>query len=299
MKSLKKVLHFGNPARLSLKFEQLVIELEGKGPITRPLEDVGSIVIDHQQVRCSTPLIAKAAEKGVVIVWCDAKHLPVSYSLPYVGNNLQNLRHRQQWEAGKPVIKQAWAQLIQAKLKNQALVLDMRGGDGSRLHHLSQQVRSGDPDNLEAVGARHYWSRVFGRERGFSRDPGGGFPNNFLNYGYAIVRAGMARALAGAGLCLSIGVFHHNQYNPFVLADDCMEPYRPWVDLLVAGMAEGRDEGELDKDSKAELLTLLHQDVFVGGKQRPMMLSMDGLAQSLAFMFAGEEKELKLPFLDV
>lgn len=292
---LKSVLHFGNPARLSLKDDQLLIDLKDRGVLTRPLEDIGCIVVDSAEVSCTTPLLVRAAQLGLIIVFCDDRHLPCAYSSPFVGHTLQNLRHRQQWEAGLPVFKQAWAQIIRAKLENQAAVLASAGHDHAQLLRMAREVRSGDADNLEAQGAKYYWSRLFGSE--FSREREGAFPNNFLNYGYAIVRAGMARALAGAGLCLTLGIFHHNRYNPFALADDCMEPFRPWVDLAVLRLLPEIDSEELTKTSKAVLLGILHQDVQLDDHQSPMMIAMDKLAVSLARLFEGEDKKLVLPRL--
>jgi CRISPR-associated protein Cas1 len=295
----KSILHFSNPAILKLKYDQLVIEMEDRGPITRPLEDIGCIVVENHQVTCTTPVLVRAAEMGVVIVWCDSKHMPVAYSSPFVGNTMQNLRHRQQWAAGKPVFKQVWAQLIQAKLRNQATVLEILGKDHLRLLRLASEVKSGDKDNLEAVGARYYWSRLFKEVPGFVREPAGPFPNNYLNYGYAIVRAACARALVGAGLCLTLGVFHHNQYNPFALVDDCMEPFRPWVDLAVFQlMAEGAEE-DLDKSGKARLLQVVQEYGRVDDKNVELTTGMEMLASSLAKCFEGIGKELKIPSMNV
>jgi CRISPR-associated protein Cas1 len=292
---LKTVLHFGNPARLSLKNDQLQIDLSGKGILTRPLEDIACIVVDHAEVSCTTPLLVRAAELGLVVVFCDQKHMPCAYSSPLVGHTLQNLRHRQQWEAGAPAFKQAWAQIIRAKLENQAAVLESAGQDPAQLLRMAREVKSGDTGNHEAQGARYYWPRLFGK--GFTREREGDPPNNWLNYGYAILRAGMARSLAGAGLCLPLGIFHRNQYNPYALADDCMEPFRPWVDLTVSRMPPEDASEDLGRSGKALLLAVLHQDVAFEDHQSPMMIAMDRMAASLARLFAGEDKKLTIPRL--
>lgn len=293
----KSILHFGNPARLNLKHDQLVISRPERQDITRPLEDIASIVIDHGEISISTPLLARAGENGIVIVFCDNNHLPVSYANPVIGHSLQSLRHRHQWGAGIPIFKQAWAQIVKSKLNNQAAALEAIGQEAATLHRLSKEVKSGDPENKEAQGARYYFPRMFSSISGFVREREGVFPNNFLNYGYAIVRAGMARSLAGAGLCLSLGIFHRNQYNPFVLADDCMEPYRAWVDFVVWNMVQATGEQELSPEIKKEFLSVLHADVQMEDRQSPMIVSMDALAASLAEVFAGERepKALKLP----
>jgi CRISPR-associated protein Cas1 len=291
------ILHFGNPCRLSLKLDQLVIQKADGQTLTRPLEDIAVIVVDHGEVSLSTPLMARAAQMGVGIVFCDEKHLPVAYSSPMVGHTLQNLRHRQQWAAGQVVHKQAWAQVIRKKLLNQADTLKLLGKDCATLRRMAKDVKSGDSSNEEAKGAKYYWNQLLGRD--FVRERYGDFPNNYLNYGYAIVRAGMARALSGAGLCLTIGIFHHNQYNPFALADDCMEPFRPWVDLEVIRMLHEAKGQELDKEAKARLLLILQQDVQFEGYRRPMMGAMDQLASSLAHLFEGRKKDLDLPSLPI
>jgi CRISPR-associated protein Cas1 len=294
---LKSVLHFGNPARLSLKEDQLVISRPEKQEITRPLEDIGSLVIDHGEVSLTTPLLTRAAELSILVVFCNRLHLPVAYANPVVGHTLQNLRHRQQWKAGVPLFKQTWAQIVKSKLTNQALALEAIGQEAATLHRLARQVKSGDPENTEAQGARYYFPRMFHDVPDFIRDRDGQYPNNFLNYGYAIVRAGMARALAGAGLCLTLGIFHHNQYNPYALADDCMEPYRAWVDFVVRKIGQKTDAKELLPEIKKEFLGLLHADVIQEDKHSPMMVNMDQFAASLAEVFAGERapKDLKVP----
>ena len=297
---LKSILHFGNPAKLSLKNRQLVIDKLDGEIITRPLEDIGAMVIDHGEIRITTPLLTFAASSGVVIVWCDEKHLPVAYSHSISGHSLQNLRHRLQFEAGTPKFKQAWAQIIKAKLVNQAKVLELYGKENATLKRLAREIRSGDPENYEGQGARYYWSKLFGEDENFIRDPDGEFPNSFLNYGYSIVRAAMARSLAGAGFCLTLGIHHHNQYNSYCLADDCMEPYRPWVDLEVLKMISEEFEPELNPKAKARLLAVFHQDVKVNSSLSPMQVNMDDFSASLAGFFSGDSKGLILPeFPDV
>jgi CRISPR-associated protein Cas1 len=294
---LKSVLHFGNPARLSLRDDQLVIQRSDRQELTRPLEDIASLVIDHGEVSLTTPLMVRAAEKGIITVYCNQQHLPVAYGSPVVGHTLQNLRHRQQWGAGMPIFKQTWAQIVKGKLKNQASALEAIGQEAATLHRLAKGVKSGDPENAEAQGARYYFPRMFHSIQGFVREREGKFPNNFLNYGYAIVRAGMARSLAGAGLCLTLGIFHHNQYNPYALADDCMEPYRAWVDYVVWNLIQASGATELTPEIKKEFLALLHADVSMDERHSPMMVSMDALAASLAGVFAGDHapQAIKLP----
>ena len=295
---LGQVLHFGNPARLGIQDRQLLIDRAGRQPLTRPLEDVACLVIDHPEVTCTTPLLVAAALQGVLVIWCGEKHLPVSYGIPHPLHKQSNLRHRQQVEASLPLQKRAWAQLIQAKLTHQAAVLEYQDKPAAYLHRLAAEVKPGDPQNKEGQGARYYWQHYLPPGTAFLRDPEGPAPNPLLNYGYAIIRAAMARALAGAGLCVTLGIHHHNQYNPYALADDCMEPFRPWVDLQVLRMLRRNLPEEMDTAQKAELLSVMHQDVhWPDGSTSPMMVAMDDLAASLARLFSGEGKKLLIPQL--
>lgn len=292
---LKQILYFGNPARLSLQHDQLRIERAGEDTLTRPLEDIASIVIDHGEVSLTTPLISRAAGMGVLIVFTDAQHLPVAYTTSMAAHYVQNLRHRQQLTASALRHKQAWAQLVTAKLRNQASVLQRNGHEAARLLYLAKGVKNGDPDNHEAQGARYYWEQLFGQDPEFFRDRYGPPPNHLLNYGYAILRAATARALAGAGLCLAVGVFHHHRGNAHPLADDVMEPFRPWVDQCVLDMGARMLEPELDRSMKAALLQVLHHDTQMGQQQSPLMVALDSTAASLATFFAGETPSLRLP----
>ena len=292
---LKQLLYFGNPARLSLQHDQLRIERAGEETLTRPLEGIGSMVIDHGEVSLTTPLISRAAGMGVLLVFTDAQHLPVAYTTSMVGHHLQNLRHRQQLAATPARLRQAWAQLVRAKLRNQATVLEAHGHAPTRLHYLAEHVQSGDPDNQEAHGARHYWGQLFGQDPDFYRDRYGPPPNHLLNYGYAILRAATARALAGAGLCVALGIFHHHRGDQHPLADDMMEPFRPWVDHCVLGMGERMLIPELDRPAKAALLQVLHHDTRMGRQDSPLMVALDTAAASLAAFFAGETDTLRLP----
>lgn len=292
---LKQILYFGNPARLSLRHDQLQIERAGQETLTRPLEDIGSILIDHGEVSLTTPLISRAAGMGVLLIFTDAQHLPVAYTTSMTGHHLQNLRHRQQLEVSPLRNKQIWTQLVRAKLLNQADVLAAHGHSATRLNYLAKTLKRGDADNHEAQGARHYWEQLFGQDPDFYRDRYGPPPNHLLNYGYAILRAATARALAGAGLCLAVGVFHHHRGDQHPLADDVMEPFRPWIDHCVLGMGARMMEPELDRQAKASLLQVLHHDTRMGTQLSPLMVALDTTAASLAAFFAGETETLRLP----
>ena len=187
--------------------------------------------------------------------------------------------------------KQLWQQIIKAKLWNQSHLLELVGQDGQALRQIVKTVKSGDSSNREAWGAKLYWANMFGEE--FSRDRAGALPNAALNYGYAILRAAVARALAGAGLLPTLGIHHKNRYNAYCLADDVMEPYRPFVDWLVVDLYEELMEaGELLKEHRQQLLQLLYMDVLMEEKMRPLNVALQHSTYALAQCFAGERRKL-------
>ena len=305
---IKRVLGFNNPAYLSLKNGQMVVTLpdivndtnmteamRAQGVHTLPIEDIGVIVLDHKQITITAALMAFLLENNVAIINCNDQHLPVGLLLPLDGNNLQNERFRQQIDASEPLKKQMWQQTVSSKIAGQAQVLALQGVENGNMVVWSKQVRSGDPDNLEARAAAYYWRNVF-HKPDFIRGQEGDPPNNLLNYGYAIVRAMMARALVAAGVLPTLGIHHHNKYNAYCLADDIMEPYRPYVDRLVYEITEqyGVDV-ELSKDIKAELLSIPTLDVVVGGKRSPLMVAASQTTASLYKCYSGELRKIVYP----
>lgn len=244
---IKKTLYFGNPAYLSLRNGQLVIKLpeverNGSLPeaikqqtdVTRPIEDIGVVVLDHKQITITSGALETLLENNCAVITCDSKSMPVGLMLPLCGNTTQNERFRKQLEASLPLKKQMWQQTIQTKIRNQAQILAQCTGEKAKCMFVwANNVRSGDPDNLEARAAAYYWKTMFADVDGFTRDRDGLPPNNLLNYGYAILRAVVARGLISSGLLPTLGIHHHNRYNAYCLADDIMEPYRPYVDRLV------------------------------------------------------------------
>ena len=307
---IKKTLCFSNPAYLSLRDAQLVIKLpevekaanltedfKKSTEVTRPIEDIGVVVLDHKQITITQGALEALLENNSAVITCDSNHLPVGLLLPLVGNTTQNERFRDQLNASQPLRKQLWQQTIQYKIRNQAAVLDKCSNAETKCMQIwANDVRSGDPDNFEARAAVYYWKSLFGHIPGFIREREGVAPNNLLNYGYAILRAVVARSLVASGLLPTLGIHHHNRYNAYCLADDIMEPYRPYVDHLVYDITEqyGIDV-ELSKDIKAELLSIPTLDVVIGGKRSPLMVAASQTTASLYKCFSGELRKIAYP----
>jgi CRISPR-associated protein Cas1 len=296
---VKRSLFFGNPYHLGTEKEQLTITDKSTAEQrTVPIEDLGFVVLEHPQITFSQKLMQKFAEHNVAVVFCNEKYLPASLLLHLDTHHVQAERFRHQLGASEPLKKQLWQQTIKEKIQNQAEVLRLSGLDSKFLEVMIPRVQSGDVGNQEGQAARVYWRMLFGQE--FTREREGEAPNAFLNYGYAIIRAGVARALAGAGLLPTLGIHHRNKYNHYALADDIMEPYRPFVDRLVwQRMQLDSFSGVLEKDDKAAFLGLLASDTVMGKETSPMMIAMQHTAQSLAKAFAGETRKLKYPTLAV
>jgi len=297
---IKRTIAITTPCHLSLKLGQMLVRsklIEGDAGKTVPIEDMGLLLMEHEQVTVTQGLLAKLLEHNVAVVNCDEKHHPAGMLLNFHGHSTQTETFIAQAEAPKPLKKQLWQQVVKAKISNQAAVLEAMGQDGGRLHKLAQEVRSGDTDNREGAAAVYYWPRVFKRIPDFLRDPQGHYPNNLLNYGYSILRATVARALAGSGLHPTLGLFHRNRYNAYCLADDLMEPYRPLVDQVIAGIVQDRplDRTELDQEDKITLLRTPTLDVNMDGKMRPLMVAVSETTASLARAFLGSGTALALP----
>ena len=306
---IKKTLYFGNPENLSFRNAQLVIKLpevekaplpeamKRESEVTKPIEDIGVVVLDNKQITITSGALEALIENNCAVITCDSKSMPVGLLLPLCGNTTQNERFRRQLDATVPLKKQLWQQTIKAKIENQASVLQAcAGGTVNCMRVWASEVKSGDSDNMEARAAAFYWKTLFAHIAGFSRDRDGVPPNNLLNYGYAILRAVVARALVGSGLLPTLGIHHHNRYNAYCLADDIMEPYRPYVDELVFRLvADSEGDCELTKDIKAQLLTIPTLDVKIGGKRSPLMVAVGQTTASLYKCFAGEIRKIAYP----
>ena len=306
---IKKTLYFGNPVYLSLKNAQLVIKLpevvkndtlpesfKRTSEVTKPIEDIGVVVLDHKQITITSGVLEALLENNCAIITCDSKSMPIGLMLPLYGNTTQNERFRQQLDASLPLMKQLWQQTIKAKIENQAVVLKEYSDVETKCMNVwAADVKSGDSNNLEARAAAYYWKNLFQIE-GFTRDRDGIPPNNLLNYGYAILRAVVARGLVVSGLLPTLGIHHHNRYNAYCLADDVMEPYRPYVDRLVCGMIkQGVDYTELTKELKAQLLTIPVLETHIAGKRSPLMVAVGQTTASLYKCFSGELRKISYP----
>lgn len=260
----------------------------------RAIEDLGFVILDNPQITFTQSAIQDLAANNTAVVFCNEKHLPSSLLFHLDTNQIQNEHFRSQIKASQPLKKFLWQQTVKAKIKNQASLLDFIEEDGEALRYLSRQVKSGDSDNQEAQAARYYWGNLFDLD--FRRQRFGLPPNSHLNYGYAILRAAVARALSGSGLLPTLGIHHHNKYNAYCLADDIMEPYRPYVDQHVWELWEaGLVEDELNTKVKASLLNVLTCDISIGKKKRPLMNGISETTASLARCFRGEVKSISFP----
>lgn len=309
---IKRTLCFSNPAYLSLKNAQLVIKLPEvlkadvpnslKDSATRtiPIEDIGVVVLDNKQITITQGVLEALLENCCAVITCDSSHLPVGLMLPLCGNSTQNERFRYQIDASLPLQKQLWQQTIKAKIRNQAAILSTtRNEVVKNMLVWANDVKSGDPDNYEARAAAYYWKLMFPTIDNFAREREGDAPNNLLNYGYAILRAIIARALISSGLLPTFGIHHHNRYNAYCLADDIMEPYRPYVDKLVTQIFDNNtDCSELTTQLKQELLSIPVLDVVIEGKRSPLMVAASQTTASLYRCFIGETKRISYPTID-
>ena len=306
---IKKTLYFGNPVYLSLKNAQLVIKLpevvrndtlpesfKRNSEVTKPIEDIGVVVLDHKQITITSGVLEALLENNCSVITCDSRSMPVGLMLPLCGNTTQNERFRDQLDASLPLVKQLWQQTIKAKIENQAAVLQECSGAETRCMKVwADDVKSGDSNNLEARAAAYYWKNLF-PIKDFTRDREGIPPNNLLNYGYAVLRAIVARGLVVSGLLPTLGIHHHNRYNAYCLADDIMEPYRPYVDRLVYNMInQGVDYTELTKELKAQLLIIPTLETNIAGKRSPLMVAVGQTTASLYKCFSGELRKIFYP----
>ena len=307
---IKKTLYFGNPAYLSMKSRQLVIKLpevenndtlpesfKEKNIRTMPIEDIGVIIFDNKQITYTNGLIGALVENNCAIIICGDNRMPIALTLPLDGNTVQSERFPSQIDASIPLKKQLWQQTIQAKIINQAYVLNKTEGTVVKNMQLwADQVKSGDADNLEGRAAVYYWDNMFSSIEGFRRAREGVPPNNLLNYGYAILRAIIARALVSSGLLPTFGIHHHNRYNAYCLADDIMEPYRPFVDRLVVDIVNSEiGFDELSKEVKTKLFSIPLLDVVINEQRSPLMIAASQTTASLARCYMGEQRKISYP----
>ncbi|MFZ1529878.1 MAG: type II CRISPR-associated endonuclease Cas1 [Ferruginibacter sp.] len=293
---IKRTLYFGNPAYLKTSLEQLVIEATQQEPKQIPIEDIGILILDHQQITISQLLIAKLLANNVAFITCNETHHPTGLMLNLDGHTLQSAKFQAQVEAGIPLKKQLWQQTVSAKIENQADLLESKGIAAKQLRNWAQEVKSGDSQNHEAMAAVFYWKRLFPVFPDFKREREGEPPNNLLNYGYAILRAIIARSLVASGLLPTLGIFHKNQYNAYCLADDIMEPYRPFVDRLVWEIVRLNGKYlEMTPEMKKQLLGIPVLDVIINGEKSPLMVAAQKTTASLARCFEGGPRKIAYP----
>lgn len=309
---LKRTLYFGNPAYLSLSNKQLAIrlpEVENNGTLseqfkkehiaTRPIEDIGIVIIDHKQITITAALLSALLDNNCAVITCNEQSMPTGLMLPLDGNTTQSERFKCQIEASLPLKKQLWQQTVKRKIANQATVLSQCAGcETGCMKAWAADVKSGDSGNLEARAAAYYWKSLFSNIDGFVRHREGIPPNNLLNYGYAILRAIVARALVASGMLPTFGIHHRNRYNAYCLADDIMEPYRPFVDKLVYSITQKyADCSVLNKQLKAELLGIPSLDVTINGKRSPLMTAVSTTTASLYRCYNGQSRQIAYPEL--
>lgn len=292
---IKRTLFFSNAVCLTLKNKQLLIQnKETHEESSVPIEDIGFAIIENNQTYISIPAINALTENNSAVIFCNEKHLPFSMTLPLDCNSIQNQLFTAQIEATLPVKKKCWKEIIEQKIKNQAHVLEKYNIDSIKLKEYSSQVKSGDTTNREAMTAKLYWDLLIDVDWVRTRE--GEYPNNLLNYGYAILRAAMARALIGSGLLPTLGIHHHNKYDAYALADDMMEPYRPYIDDEVLEYTKLYPEcEEISLEFKKKILNILTRDVVIGKLSRPFMIALTITSSSLAKVFTGEAEKLSLP----
>jgi len=296
---IKRTLYFGNPAYLKTTNQQLLIHQNpAEEPKSIPIEDIGIVLLDHPQITVTQVVLERLLANNVALVTCDETHHPIGMMLNLNGHTLQSQRFQYQIDASVPLKKQLWQQTVEAKIRNQAAVLDLQRAENKYLLRLASSVKSGDSDNNEAQAASYYWKNVFPDFLAFKRDRFGEPPNNLLNYGYALIRATVARSLIGSGLLPTLGIFHRNQYNAYCLADDIMEPYRPYVDKVVCQIVRGNGRYlDMTPDMKKELLSIPAMDVYIDGKKSPMMNAIQRTTASLAKCFEGSARKILYPDL--
>ncbi|MCV9932848.1 type II CRISPR-associated endonuclease Cas1 [Flavobacterium sp. LS1R47] len=294
---IKRTLFFGNPAYLSTKNEQIVISYPDKEQETKTvaIEDIGVIVLENQQITITNGLLEKLTHNNVALINCDQQHLPIGLLMPLSGHTEQSERFKNQINASVPLKKNLWQQTISSKITNQAGLLKEKGIPMRKMELWAKEVTSGDSLNHESRAAVYYWQSLIKIEN-FTRGQKGIPPNNLLNYGYAILRAITARALVSSGMLPTLGIFHRNKYNAYCLADDIMEPYRPYIDLIVCHIMETEDSyEELTIEIKKQLLNIATMDVNIDGKNSPLMVAMSRTTNSLHECFEGSSRRILYP----
>ncbi|WP_452218391.1 type II CRISPR-associated endonuclease Cas1 [Lacinutrix undariae] len=291
---LKKTLLIEKKSKITTQNLQLNIKSETRNA-TIPIEDIGFIVVDNPEIYISIPALNLLVSNNTAVIICDNTHTPNGLFLNLNSHHIQQEIFKHQINATAPLKKQLWQQTIKEKIKNQGILLQKITGVSNKFEYLESKVTSGDTTNMEAVAASFYWKSFF--QLDFKRERFGNYPNNFLNYGYAILRAATARALSGSGLLNTLGIHHKSKYNAFALADDIMEPYRPIVDEVVHTIMAHYDEQELNTEIKSVLLNILTRTVYFKNEKSPLMVALQKTASSLQQCYTGKRKKITYPKL--
>lgn len=294
---LKRALFFSTPYCLSLRNGQMIIHTREAPDMQKsvPIEDIGFVVLEDQQTSVTLPLLNALSDNNVAVILCGDNRMPNAMLMNLDSNKTQGESYRAQIDASEPLKKGLWKQIVEAKIRNQAALLRKLGRDGDKLKPYYMNVKSADADNREGIAARIYWSELFGAN--FTRFREGTPPNNLLNYGYTLLRAAVARSIMGSGLFPAFGIFHRNRYNAFPLADDLMEPYRPYVDEQVYNLYRQGYE-QLTREVKSALLRVLFADTRFDNVTRPLEVGLTFTTSSLAKCFAGIRKKIAYPLLE-
>jgi CRISPR-associated protein Cas1 len=296
---IKRTILIENKSTVTVKNQQLVLKTTLRES-SIPIEDIGFLVLDHPEIYLSIPAMNQLIENNTSVIVCGKNHLPNGLFMNLNSHHIQQEIFRNQIEASAPLKKQLWQQTIIEKIKNQGQLLEKITKTSNSFEFLARKVLSGDSSNMEGVAAQNYWKDFpipNSEKNGLKRERFGDYPNSFLNYGYAILRAATARALSGSGLLNTLGIHHKSKYNAFALADDIMEPFRPIVDEKVFEIMQHYDEEELNTAIKAELLQILTRTVYFKEEKSPLMVALQKTASSLQHCFTGDRKKIKYPKL--
>lgn len=291
---LKKTILIEQKSKVTNKNLQLLIKNESR-EASIPIEDIGFLLIDNPETYISITALNNLITNNAAVIICNNVHLPNGMFLNLNSHHIQQELFKAQINASVPLKKQLWQQTIKQKITNQGILLNNITQAKNNFEFLASKVKSGDSSNMEAVAASLYWKSFF--EHNFKRERFGDYPNNFLNYGYAILRAATARALSGSGLLNTIGIHHKSKYNAFALADDIMEPFRPIVDEAVYTIIQHYDEQELNTEIKSVLLQILTRTVYFKNQKSTLMVALQKTASSLQQCFTGNRKKIKYPLL--
>ncbi len=291
---IKRIVEISNPSFLSVKNKQLLIEQDSEVKGQVPVEDLGVLILSNPAITVTLQALMACWQNNTIVVGCDERFMPGAMLIPLDGHSLQAKTLQHQIDATEPVKKRLWAEIVRAKIREQVKVLKSVNRDASGISHYPSKVKSGDPENIEAQAARIYWLRLFGD--GFRRDRDDPGVNALLNYGYAVMRSAVARAVIGAGLTPALGIHHRNQYNGFALVDDLIEPLRPLIDVKVHELvALNTAEPQLDPPTKRELISVLGWNINLNGRSWPLLVALTHYAASVRDVLAGEAKDVAIP----